>query len=132
MVPEDQANGGACFGVGVLVGQVVIAGEALIVFRGANTPSNIQLSRGEVLPETLTYFAQRGVRQLSCQISHCAQEIHLAYSMADDLVLLSNGLMGLIIFIAPGPEMGRIISPRLGFEVKIVWLFSPFFNKILA
>ena len=61
VIPHDQRNRGAGFGIGGLIGQIVIGGKAFVMTRGANAAGEIHALVDQVLPQPFAGFQQRRV-----------------------------------------------------------------------
>ena len=85
MRPEDQADRGAGLGVGGLVGQIVVGGEALVVLAGAEAAGDVEALVGEIGPQPPAGRQQARVAVLAGEIGHGAVEVHGAHGVSDDV-----------------------------------------------
>ncbi len=97
--PEDQRHRGAGLGVGRLVGQVVVEGEAFIVRRGTEPGRHVHLGGHDVGPQRLQRPLERRVASLEREVGHAGIKVHGAHGVADDLVLLAHRAVRLAVFV---------------------------------
>ena len=108
--PEDQRDRGAGLGIGGIVGQVVVLGEAL-VGRGRTEPrGNVDLGGHDVGPQHLAGALEAVVLQFGREIGHRRIHVHGAHRVADHLALFAHRLVRLVVLVALRPEILGILA----------------------
>ena len=128
--PEDQRDGGAGLGVGGGVGEVVGLGEALVGGGGAEAGGDVDLRGHDVLPEGLAGAFQAVVAELGGEVGHGGVHVHGADGVADDAVLLADRAVGLVVLVALGPEVLRVLAAGAGLGVEIVRLAAALVDEV--
>ncbi len=129
--PEDEADGGAGLGVGGLVGEVVVLGEAFVGGSRADAAGDVHLLGGEVVPEDFEGGRQGVVIVLGGDVGHAGIEVHGADGVADDAGLFADGQVGLIVLVALLDEGCGIAAVADRFFGEVVGLLAALVDEEL-
>ena len=121
--PEDQRDGGAGLGIGGLVGQVVVVGEALVVRRRAEACGDVHLGDQDVVPQRLARRLQPGIAEFDGEVGHGGVHVHGAHRVPDHLVLLAHRLVALRVLVGAlgvALPLPALLFAFLALDVEIV------------
>ena len=128
--PEDHRDRGAGLGIGGVVRQVVVGGEALVRRRGAEAAGHVHPRRGHVAPEHLAGALERVVAELGREVGHGRVHVHRPHRVADDLVLLAHGLVRLAVLVGALPVLARRLAAGVALDVEIVRLPAALVDEV--
>ncbi len=103
---EDQADGGAGFAVGGIVGQIVIFAEPLPAAFGADPTGQIHAALGDAIPQAVADRPQFRILRFRGEVGGGAVEVDRAHGVADRVGLLAQRRVGLEV-LQVGVEPGK-------------------------
>ncbi len=129
MRPEDEPDRGTRFGVGRIVRQIIVRGEAFVARRGPDAAGDIQALHREVRPQRFAGRHQARVVVLAGKVRHRAIEIHRAHRMADDVALFAHGQVRLAVLVGSVVLRCRILAARDRLPVEVVRLTAALIDE---
>ena len=120
VVHVDIADGSTGLTVGTHIGQLVVLAEGLAVGGGANTASDIEFLRDDIVPDGINGLDIVLVASKGSDIGHTGIHIGSTDGVTHSLILFDNRLMGLGI-VVDNSGLATIVEEELGLvEVFLV------------
>ncbi len=131
--PEHQADGGAGLGIGGVIRQIIVKGEALTGALRTDAAGDVDPSTHHVFPQALAGGDQELVAGLGSHVGHAGKQIHRPHGVSFHRRLLSYWQVGLVLVVGRiGPEGKRcgVLASPSGLDVKVMRLAASFVDKI--
>ena len=131
---EGEGDGGAGFGVGLFIREVVVEGEPFTETGGADAAMDVHSFCGDVVPQRLACVDKRLVSSFACDACHACVEIAGPDGMAFRRFLFADRKMRLVVGVRKdvraAQSVGRCVSALLPFDVVIMRLLAAFVDEI--
>ena len=132
---EGQADGGAGFGIGGVIGQVIGVGEGFAVVGGADAAGDVELLVHDVVPQPVAGRQEGIILGQPCHVRHAGIQVHRAHRMTHGLVLLADGLPRLVIIRVGGgfrPPAPFLFGAEAFFLDEIVRRLTALIHEVFA